>query len=624
MPRPPLSTSRPPTCARATSAERSSSSTSARTTSTRPAGSPAPGTSSSGASPPRPARSSATAPSFSTAASARARRWRPPRSAARGGRRTRWRAASRPGTGPSCRSSRRTGMWRITSVALLLALAVAAPAAAAPALEPVGTFDQPVYVASAADDSQRLFVVQKAGVVRVIRDGSVLPGPFLDISAAVRSSEAERGLLSIAFAPDYARSGLFYVYLTAESPLGELQVREYRRSAADPDRADPATGRIVWRQAHAEAANHNGGTLDFGPDGYLWFATGDGGGGNNQFGHARDVGSQLGKVLRIDPRPSGALGYTVPARNPFGTAVWAYGLRNPFRFSFDHRGSKDLFIGDVGQSAAEEIDWVRAADGLGRGADFGWSCREGTAAGPTPCDSGANYVPPIVDYSQGSPRAVTGGVVVHDPGLPTLVNRYVYADAYAGDVRSFLPTGPRATDRSAGLPTRSPLVAFGEDYCGHLYVVAMVPGTVERVQDGALGACVPRPTVPALPPPASGTPPGAPARPAVPDRTAPRVRVTRRGRITRSARPRISLTATEPCRVTIRARAAGVKLKRARTSLRAGRRKILRLRATRRGGRKLYLAVTRHRRVTLVVAVTATDAAGTARRVQRRLKIRRA
>src|SRR3954451_14320876 len=489
MPLPPLSTSRPPTCARATRAERSSSSTSARTTSTRPAGSPAPATSSSGASPPRPARSSATAPSCSTAASARARRWRPPRSAAPGGRRTRWRAASRPGTGPSCRSSRRTGMWRTTSVALLLALAAAAPAAAAPALVPVGTFDQPVYVASAADESHRLFVVQKAGVVRVIRDGSVLPGPFLDISAAVRSSEAERGLLSIAFAPDYARSGLFYVYLTAESPLGELQVREYRRSAADPDRADPATGRIVWRQAHDEAPNHNGGTLDFGPDGYLWFATGDGGGGNNQFGHARDLGSQLGKLLRIDPRPSAGLGYSVPPDNPFvgvrgaSPTIWAYGLRNPFRFSFDHRGSKDLFIGDVGQDTAEEVDWVRAADGLGKGADFGWSCREGTGPGPTACDPSAAYVPPIWDYAQGSPRAVVGGVVVHDPALPTLVGRYLYADTYAGDVRSFVPARPRATgDRSSGLPSRSPLVAFGQDYCGHLYVVS-IAGSVDRVQD---------------------------------------------------------------------------------------------------------------------------------------------
>src|SRR3954447_3712588 len=244
MPLPPLSTSRPPTCARATRAERSSSSTSARTTSTRPAGSPAPATSSSGASPPRPARSSATAPSCSTAASARARRWRPPRSAAPGGRRTRWRAASRPGTGPSCRSSRRTGMWRTTSVALLLALAAAAPAAAAPALTSVGSFDSPIYAASPPRDPSRLFVVERGGRVWVVRDGQKLAGAFLDVSGDV-ATDGERGLLSIAFSPDYESSGLFYVYMVAANPLGDLQVREYHQSAANPDRADP-TGRIVW------------------------------------------------------------------------------------------------------------------------------------------------------------------------------------------------------------------------------------------------------------------------------------------------------------------------------------------------------------------------------------------
>src|SRR4051794_35330595 len=470
MPLPP-STSRPPTSARATRAARSSSSMCARAMSTPRDGSPGRGTSSSGAWRPRPTPSSVTGLSSSTAASAPARRWPPRRSAARGGRPTRWRAASWRGSARTCRSSRKTGMWRTTSLAVLLVLALAAPAAAAPTYVRVGDFDQPVYVASSSGDSHRLFVVEKGGVVRLIRDGSVRPAPFLDISSEVRSSDNERGLLSIAFAPDYATSGRFYVYMTAANPVGELQVREYHRSAADPDRADPA-GRIVWSQAHDEAANHNGGTLDFGPDGYLWFATGDGGGGNNQFGHARDLGSQLGKVLRIDPRASGSLAYTVPPDNPFGTAVWASALRNPFRFSFDHRGSNDLFIGDVGQDTAEEIDWVRAAEGLGRGADFGWACREGFGAGPTACDPGPTYVPPILDYSQGSPRAVAGGVVVHDPGLPTLVNRYVYADTYTGDVRSLVPARPRATgDRSAGLPSRSPLVAFGQDYCGHLYVV---------------------------------------------------------------------------------------------------------------------------------------------------------
>jgi hypothetical protein len=517
-------------------------------------------------------------------------------------------------------------MSRITRALLalgLVALSAPAGAAAAPGFVHVGDFDQPIYVASPPDHGERVFVVQKGGVVRLIKNGALRATPFLDISGDVRSSDEERGLLSIAFAPDYATSGLFYVYMTAENPVGELQVREYRRSLADPDVAQPV-GRIVWSQAHDEAANHNGGTLDFGPDGFLWFATGDGGGGNNQFGHARDLNSQLGKVLRIDPRPSGSLGYTVPAGNPFpGSAVWAFGLRNPFRFSFDHRGTNDLFIGDVGQDSREEIDWVRFADRLGKGADFGWSCREGTVAGPDACDPSATYVPPIFDYSQGSPRAVNGGVVVRDPGLPSLVGRYIYADTYTGDVRSFVPAAPRAMDeKSAGLPTRSPLVDFGEDGCGHIYVVS-ISGSVDRIVDGRTGPCVERPAPPPLPAPA---PPGpGPTVPRLPDRTSPRVsiRLARHGKVGRRATPRITLVATEACRVTVNARVARAKLKRVRTSLRAGRRTIVRLRATRRGAKRILRALRRHRRVTMVVSVVARDAAGNVGRVQRRLKIRR-
>ena len=513
-------------------------------------------------------------------------------------------------------------MSRITkAVFAVLALALAAPAgaAAAPTLVRVGDFDQPIHVASPPRDTSRLFVVERPGRVRVIRDGTTLPTPFLDISREVRSSDSERGLLSIAFPPDYAATGLFYLYLTAQ-PDGELQVREYHRSA-DPDRADPL-GRVVWRASHTEAANHNGGQVEFGPDGLLWFATGDGGGGNNQFGHARDLGSPLGKLLRIDPRPGNAGTYTVPPDNPFGTALWAIGLRNPFRFSFDTRGSNDLFIGDVGQGTREEIDWARFSDGLGKGADYGWSCREGTVPGPTACDPSAPYLPPVFDYAQGSPRAVTGGVVVRDPGLPTLAGRYVWADAYTGDVRSFVPAVPRATDdRSAGLPRRTPLVAFGQDACAHVYVVA-ISGSVDRIQDGAIGPCVLRPDPAVLPGP---PPPAPPAPPPPPDRTSPRVRIdlARKGRVGLRATPRIALTASETCRVNVSARAAGLKFRRVRTPLRAGRRTILRLRTSRKGGQRLRRALRRHRRVTFVVSVTARDAAGNTGRVQRRMKLRR-
>jgi len=175
--------------------------------------------------------------------------------------------------------------------------------------------------------------------------------------------------------------------------------------------------------------------------------------------------------------------------------VWARGLRNPFRWSFD-RKTGDLVIGDVGQSAREEVDWLPRSGGLGRAANFGWACEEGLVTGPTPadCPLGAGYVAPVFDYSRAGPRAITGGVVVRDPGLPTLVGRYVYADSYAGDIRSLVLGSPSATDdRSAGLPHRDQIVAFGEDACGHVYVVSLTGGTVDRIQDGAIGACVPRP-----------------------------------------------------------------------------------------------------------------------------------
>src|SRR6476469_7116893 len=167
--------------------------------------------------------------------------------------------------------------------------------------------------------------------------------------------------------------------MVANNPVGEIQVREYRRSTASAELADPASGRIVFRATHNEAGNHNGGQIECGPDGYLSFATGDGGGSNDQFNHAHDLNSPLGKLLRIDPRPGNAGSYTIPAGNPFGTAVWAYGLRNPFRFSFD-RGTGDLLIGDVGQGAREEVDRSPRASGLGRGGDYGWACREGPVA----------------------------------------------------------------------------------------------------------------------------------------------------------------------------------------------------------------------------------------------------
>ena len=513
------------------------------------------------------------------------------------------------------RITRAAAFWALAAVA---ALALPGAAAAAPVFVKVGDFNEPISMTAPPRDIFRLFIVERAGTIRVERNGVVLPTPFLDIRGTV-SLEDERGLLSMAFPPDYESSGLFYVYLTASDPAGELQVREYRRSAADPDRADP-TGRVVWSQAHS-ATNHNGGQIEFGTDGRLWLATGDGGVFNGTL--AQDMGSQLGKLLRIDPRPGNAGSYTVPADNPYfgrldvAQAIWAAGLRNPFRFSFD-RVTGDLVLGDVGQGAREEVDWARSSHGLGRGGNFGWPCFEGSIAGPGPACSVNGYLPPVYDYAQSGPRAITGGYVVRDPGLPTLVGRYLYADFYTGEVRSLALASPRAGDeRSAQLPVRANLASFGEDACGHLYVVSL-NGTVERVQDGLLGACVLKPDPPA--------PPAPPGPPPPPDTTAPRLDISAASR--QRARGvlsiRVSVRCDEPCRVAANASLRGVtKLRQRTVQLPAGHSVVVRLRPTVSGGKKIKRSLKRRRSLRVVITVEATDPSGNRARAERRVTLRR-
>jgi glucose/arabinose dehydrogenase len=517
-------------------------------------------------------------------------------------------------------------MRRAALAALALALWLSPPASGAPGLAKVGDFSAPTSVAAPPRDSSRLFVVERAGTIRVVRDGSVLARPFLDLRGQV-ATDGERGLLSMAFPPDYATSGLFYVYLVAAQPVGQLQIREYRRSAADPDRADPG-GRIVWFADHNQASNHNGGQIQFGPDGRLWLGTGDGGGADDQFGHAQDLASPLGKVIRIDPAPSPGRGYTVPADNPYaGTAVsetvWARGLRNPFRFSFD-RGSGDLWIGDVGQSAREEVDHVTLAGGLGRAGNFGWACFEGMVAGPKPCVP-PDYIPPVFDYSQAAPRAITGGYVVRDPGLPTLVGRYVYADFYEGVVRAIEPPG-----QDVGLPQVPQLASFGEDACGHLYVVSLA-GEVDRVNDpaGQQGTCVLKPDwLPPAPQPAP-TPTPTPAPSPTPTPTPSVTPATlalhvRAARLQHLGRLRVTVTCTADCRVVARARVRGVTFSRsASAALAAGRPVRLALRFSRRGAARVRAALRRHRTLQVVVSVRASDAARRSAAAQARTRLRR-
>ena len=352
-------------------------------------------------------------------------------------------------------------------------------------LASVGTFDTPVYVTAPRGDRRSIFVVEQEGTIRVVRGGKRVARPFLDIRSRVTSG-GEQGLLSMAFAPDYAKTRRFYVNYTDRS--GVQRVVEYRRSASSGDRADARSARLVLRYDGIEP-NHNGGQLAFGPDRLLYVGTGDGGGADDQHGtrgNAQDLGKLEGKLLRIDPRPSGGRPYGVPASNPFisrGGArgeIYSYGLRNPWRFSFD-RKTGDLTIGDVGQNAVEEIDFARK--GEASGANYGWRPLEGTRRNfdePAP-----NAVAPVLELEHSDENcSVTGGYVVRDPNLPGLAGRYVYGDFCKGQLRAArLSAGSAAGDRSLGLRTIENLSSFGEDGLGRVYIMSL-SGPVYRFVAG--------------------------------------------------------------------------------------------------------------------------------------------
>jgi hypothetical protein len=395
-------------------------------------------------------------------------------------------------------------------------------AAGDPALLSIGSFSAPTFVTAPPGDGQRVFVVEKAGLIRIVKDGVTLATPFLNLTGPVRATEYERGLLSMAFAPDYATTGRFYVYYTADAvpgvrELGDLIIAEYRRSA-NPDVADP-TERVVLRIAHP-LGNHNGGQLQFGPDGYLYIGTGDGGSANDPPSNAQNLDVLLGKLLRIDPRagPAGEP-YTIPATNPFvGQAgrrpeIWSYGLRNPWRFSFD-RVTGDLTIADVGQNAWEEIDFVPASAGGGRGVNFGWKCYEGAhpaSNNPPHCSPRpANHTPPVHEYGHGRGESITGGYVVRDLGLSALYGRYVYGDALSAPIWSVVLGTPNASgDAQTGLSVGD-LYSFGEDACGRLYA-ASGGGPVYRLH--ASGSPSPGTCTPTTPPPGPPPPPAPPPPP---------------------------------------------------------------------------------------------------------------
>jgi glucose/arabinose dehydrogenase len=354
--------------------------------------------------------------------------------------------------------------------------------AAAVGLVRVGTFDNPLYVTAPPGDSRRVFVVNQSGTVDELLDGRKLDAPFLDISGRV-SCCGERGLLSMAFAPDYASSGRFYVDYTDRS--GDTRVVEYRR-AGNSERAAASSARLVLFQRQPES-NHNGGLVTFGPDRLLYIGLGDGGGANDRHGargNGQNLGTLLGKILRIDPRPSGRRAYRIPASNPFVKRrgargeIYAYGLRNPWRFSFD-RATGDIAIGDVGQNAFEEIDFARR--GKARGVNYGWRVFEGNRRNYAG-ESAQRAVKPVITYATGpgGTCAVTGGYVVRDRGLGSLLGSYVYGDFCAGLLRSArLRAGGASQKRSLGLHVPQ-LSSFGEDASGRVYVTSL-DGPVYRL-----------------------------------------------------------------------------------------------------------------------------------------------
>jgi glucose/arabinose dehydrogenase len=369
----------------------------------------------------------------------------------------------------------------------LLGLLAAAPQVRAQqiALSPFVTgLSNVVHVQHGGDGSGRLYLVQQNGVIRVHDGVALRPTPFLNIDPIVQCC-GEEGLLSVAFHPSYAANGFFYVYYTNNQ--GNNVVARYQRSATDPFQANPASGLILLTISHPTFSNHNGGSMNFGPDGYLYVDTGDGGGGGDPNENAQNLGSLLGKQLRMDvDHPAPGSNYGIPPTNPFvgvGGAqplVWAYGLRNPFRFSFD-RQTGDMFIGDVGQNEWEEIDF-QPANSTG-GLNYGWDDMEGAHCyePPSGCLT-AGRVLPIIEIQHGAGDcAIIGGYRYRGTQMPAQVGRYFHSDNCSGRIRAAVEGPPGVWTEVFSFASTHNITTFGEDQNGELYVSGTDASTVYRL-----------------------------------------------------------------------------------------------------------------------------------------------
>ncbi len=362
--------------------------------------------------------------------------------------------------------------------------------------ELVDGLEAPVYIAHAGDESDRLFIVERAGRIRIVnRNGVLLNTPFLDISDRV-STSGECGLLSVAFPPDYASLGYFYVYYNANTdivapPAGEPNggcdtVVARFEAATNPNVADPDS-EVRILTVNQPYNNHNGGTIAFGPDGHLYIGLGDGGDGGDPHELAQNPNRLLGKMLRISPSPNGS--YTSPADNPFASEpgyrdeIWALGLRNPFRWSFD-RANGDLYIADVGQGAWEEINY-QPADGGGE--NYGWDRMEGDRCFPpsvTTCDQ-TGLTAPVFVYGRGLGRSVTGGVVYRGLNWPQLTGIYLFSDFGSGRIWGMRRVNDEWQTHEL-LDTPYAVVGFGENESGEVYLADIEGGTVYRLESGPI------------------------------------------------------------------------------------------------------------------------------------------
>jgi glucose/arabinose dehydrogenase len=348
----------------------------------------------------------------------------------------------------------------------------------------------PLFITHAGDGSGRLFVVERAGQVRIVKNGNLLPTPFLNIQSLVKSTGGEQGLLALAFHPSFETNGRFFVVYTAprsgDANGSNLILERFSVSGGNPDQANAASGQTVLLIPHPTYSNHNGGTLAFGQDGYLYWSTGDGGGSGDPGNNAQDLHNWLGKILRLDV-DSGSP-YRIPADNPFSAStdpnvkkeIWAYGLRNPWRFSFD-RLTHDLYIGDVGQGAREEIDF-QAHDSEG-GENYGWRIMEGSLCfNPSSGCDRSGKVLPVAEYDHSLGCSVTGGHVYRGSNYPPLAGYYFYGDFCSGRLFSLYEDSVTGWTANQIVDTPYQISTFGEDEQGELYLADYATGRIYSIQ----------------------------------------------------------------------------------------------------------------------------------------------